>query len=292
MVDLSGRRRPVSGAMRVVWAVVAFTAAGVLGLLLVLPRTRPLRPRRVLACDMCQRRHQRLLAAMVVLALLSVVGFGLRVSQKARSLPACVAPISISEGRTVADPVVPARAGLRSSLRSALTAPVSGLALGFAELKGRGLCSVGDPQITLAFIPAAKNLPGSMVGEVFLASPTPRVNPVRARLLAQHESRHVDQWALFTVVGGIGLLPLAYLVDSSLYPGSENHFEQSAGLYAGGYPPVPRPPVGPRGWAIALWVGVVLVVGRRRIRWAVRTTVRRRSTHAEGRCAVHTPGWT
>lgn len=278
--------------MRVVWAVVAFAGAGVLGLLLVLPRTRLLRPRRVLACGLCQRRHQRILAAMVVLALLSVGGLGLRVSQKARALPACVAPISIAEGRSITDPALPPRASLRSTVRSVLTAPVSGLALGFAQLKGRGLCSVGDPPMTLVFIPAAKDLPGSMVGEVFLASPTPRINPVRAELLAQHESRHVDQWAVATLVGGIGLLPLAYLVDGSLYPGSENHFEQSAGLDSGGYPPVPQAPLGPRGWAIALWGGLVVLLARRRIRWASRTVVRRRSTHAEGRCPVHTTGWT
>ncbi|WP_344189815.1 hypothetical protein [Pedococcus aerophilus] len=285
------RRRPTSGPMRVVWALVAFAGAGVLGLLLVLPRSRHLRPRRVLACDLCQRRHRRLLAAMVVLALLSVVGVGLRVSQRARALPACLAPTSIAEGRSVTDPLMPAPAPLRSRVRSLLTAPASGLALGFAELQGRGLCSVGDPQITLVFIPAAKDLNGGVVGEVFLASPTPRMNPIRAELLARHESRHVDQWAVLTLVGGVALLPLAYLVDETLFPVSENHFEQSAGLDEGGYPPVPDPPVGPRGWAIALWAGVLLVLARRRIRWAVRTAVRRRSTHTEGRCPVHTPGW-
>ena len=277
--------------MRVVWAVVAFLGAGLLGLVVVLPRLRFLRPRRVLACDLCQRRHRRLLVAMVVLASLSVTGFGLRVSQKARALPACVADVSIAEGRRVIDPQVPRRGSVRSTVRSALTAPVSGLALAFAEVRGRGLCSVGDPPITLAFVPQSQDHPGSMVGEVFLSSPTPRINPVRAAMLARHESRHVDQWAVCSVLGGIGLLPVAYLVDSTVYPGSENHFEQSAGLHAGGYAPAPDPPVGPRLWAVAMWAGVVLVIGRRRVRWAVRTLVRGHSTHAAGRCAVHTPGW-
>jgi len=277
--------------MRVVWAVVAFLGAGLLGLVVVLPRLRFLRPRRVLACDLCQRRHRRLLVAMVVLACLSVTGFGLRVSQKARALPACVADVSIAEGRRVIDPQVPRRGSVRSTVRSALTAPVSGLALAFAEVRGRGLCSVGDPPITLAFVPQSQDHPGSMVGEVFLSSPTPRINPVRAAMLARHESRHVDQWAVCSVLGGIGLLPVAYLVDSTVYPGSENHFEQSAGLHAGGYAPAPDPPVGPRLWAVAMWAGVVLVIGRRRVRWAVRTLVRGHSTHAVGRCAVHTPGW-
>jgi hypothetical protein len=176
--------------MRVVWAFVAFTGAGAVGLLIVLPRLRWLRPRRVLTCELCQRRHRRLLAAMVALAALSVAGFGLRVSQRARELPACVADISIAEGREVTDPVVPPRGSAWSTARSVLTAPVSGLALGFAEVRGRGLCSVGEPPITLAFVPEAKDRPGSMVGEVFLASPRPRINAVRAGELARHESRH------------------------------------------------------------------------------------------------------
>lgn len=278
--------------MRVVWAVVAFAGAGVVGLILILPRTRWLRPRRVLACDLCQKRHRRIVVAMVVLAALSVAGLGLRVSQKARELPACVATTSLAEGRRVIDPTVPQPAGPWSMGRDVLTAPVSGLALGFAELRGEGLCSVGTPPITLAFIPQAQDRRSRMIGEVLLATPRPRITPARAAALARHESRHVDQWAVSGLIGGIALLPVAYLVDESLYPGSENHFEQSAGLYGGGYPPPPVPPVGPRGWAIALWAGVVLVLARRRIRWASRTLVRRQSTHDPDRCPVHTPGWT
>jgi hypothetical protein len=173
-----------------------------------------------------------------------------------------------------------------------MTAPVSGLALGFVELRGQGLCSVGDPPITLAFVPQAGEHMGSMVGEVFMASPVPRINPVRAHDLAEHESRHVDQWAVCGIVGGIALLPVLYLVDNTLYPGSENHFEQAAGLFDGAYPPPPDPPVGPRAWAIVLWVGVLLLVARRRIRWAVRTVVRRRPRDPDSElCPVHTPGW-
>ena len=285
------RRRPTSAAMRVVWMFVAYLGGGLLGLFLVLPRTRSLRPRRVLACDLCQRRHRRLLGAMVVLALVSVAGFGLRVDQRARELPACAADTSIAEGRRVIDPRAPTPPPLWSTLRSVMTAPVSGLALGFAEVRGQGLCSVGDPPITLAFVPQAGEHMGSMVGEVFMASPVPRINPVRARGVAEHESRHVDQWAVCTIAGGIALLPVLYLVDETLYPGSENHFEQAAGLFDGAYPPPPDPPRGPRGWAIALWVGVLLLLTRRRIRWAVRSVVSRRSVPDQGRCAVHTTGW-
>jgi hypothetical protein len=277
--------------MRAVWAVVAFVGGGLVGLVLVLPSTRGLRPRRVLACDLCQRRHRRLLAAMVVLAVLTVGGFGLRISQRARELPACVADTSIAEGRRVIDPSAPVRPAAWATVRSVMTAPVSGLALGFAELRGRGLCSVADPPMTLAFVPQGEGRAGGMVGEVFLASPQPRINPVRARELAEHESRHVDQWALCSILGGPALLPVLYTVDDSLFPASENHFEQAAGLDEGGYAPPPDPPQGPRGWAIALWVGVVLLLTRRRIRWLVRTAIRRRNIHAPDRCGVHTPGW-
>jgi hypothetical protein len=258
----------------------------------VLPHTRWLRPRRVLACDLCQRRHRRLLFAMVALALVSVTGFGLRFSHEARELPACVADTSIAEGRRVIDPQAPSRPQPWSSVRSLTTAPVSGLALAFAQTRGRGLCSVGDPPITLAFVPQAGHRMGSMVGEVLLASPVPRLNPVRAHDLALHESRHVDQWAVCDIVGGIGLLPALYAVDETLYPDSENHFEQAAGLADGGYPAPPDPPSGPRSWAIALWAGVLLLLPRRRVRWAVRTIVRRRSTCDPDRCPVHTRGWT
>ena len=277
--------------MRAVWAVVAFLGAGLVGLFLVLPPTRFLRPRRVLACDLCQRRHRRLLAGMVVLALLSVTGFGLRVSQRARQLPACDVASSIAEGQRVIDPNLPEPGPLWSTTRSALTAPVSGLALAIAEVRGRGLCSAGDPPITLAFVPAAEGRAGSVIGEVFLASPVPRLNPVRARDLAQHESKHVDQWAVCSVLGGIAFLPALYLVDETLFPQSENHFEQGAGLFDGGYQPPPDPPVGPRSWAVALWLSLLFLVGRRRIRWAVRTAIRRRNIYDPNRCGVHTPGW-
>jgi hypothetical protein len=291
-------RRPTSPAMRVVWALVAFVGGGALGLFLVLPHTRFLRPRRVLACELCQRRHRRVLAAMVVLALLTLTGLGLRFSQQARSLPACLADTSIAEGRRVVDPRAPQRPPAWSTVRSAMTAPVSGLALGVAEVRGRGLCSVTDPPMTLAFIPQGEGHAGSMVGEVFLASPQPRINPVRAADLARHESRHVDQWAVCSILGGPALLPALYFVDTSLFPDSENHFERAAVLRDGGYAPVPDPTRGPQGWAVALWSAVLLLVFRRRIRWAVRTTVRRLARRRDvaaldqtGRCGVHTTGW-
>ena len=46
-----------------------------------------------------------------------------------------------------------------------------------------------------------------------------------------------------------------------------------------------------QGWAIALWVGVLLVITRRRIRWAVRTVLSPDRLPDMGRCGVHTTGW-
>jgi hypothetical protein len=294
---------------RVLWAAVAFSGGGLLGVVLVLPWARWWGSRQVAGCASCRRRHRLLSGLLVVLAVVSVAGFALRVSQRARELPACVPDTSIAQARSVLDPRAPRPGSPWARVRSVMTAPASGLALGFAEWRGRGLCSVGEPPMTLAFVPQAKDAAGSTVGEVFLASARPVVAPWRAKALAEHESRHADQWAACELLGGIALLPAAYLVDETLYPGSENHFEQAAGLADGRYPPPPEPPVGPRPWAVALWLGCLLLVGWRRVRWAVRTVVRRvvrtaarqpavpqpampqPAAPADGRCALHTPGW-
>ena len=53
--------------------------------------------------------------------------------------------------------------------------------------------------------------------------------------LAEHETRHLDQWAVFSVAGGPLAFPLAYWADSLLFPGSRSHFERDAGLAEGGY---------------------------------------------------------
>jgi hypothetical protein len=246
-----------------------------------------LRPRRA-ACAVC-RAHLRWLApAATVLALLTVVGTGARLAGDA-AVPACPAAASIASGgyleggRTPTEPRPP-------RLRAVLTAPESGLAVGWARLHGETLCGVGNPAMTLAFVPEARVTGGSTVGDVFLTAVRPDLTRAQAVALARHESRHADQWAVSTAVGGIALLPVAYLVDESMFPGSGNHFEQSAGLAGGGYPPAPRPEL-PQPFALTTWLVVVAVVLRTSLRALCRTVARGRVVRTPGRCARHTRGW-
>lgn len=267
--------------------LVGVLAGGLLGGLAGLALTRPRRT----GCTVC-RTHRRWWGALgVVLALLTVVGIGVRLAGDA-VVPACPAPGSIMSGGYLEGGsrpgTVPATA---PRIRAVLTAPESGLAVGWARLRGETLCGVGHPQMTLAFVPEARATGGSTVGDVFLTSVRPDLTNAQAESLARHESRHADQWAALTAVGGISLLPVAYLVDDSMFPGSANHFEQSAGLAAGGYPPVSDPPAPPRPLALAAWLLVAAACLRTSLRALCRSVVRGTVTRAPGRCARHTTGW-
>jgi hypothetical protein len=229
------------------------------------------------------------LAATVALALLSLVGAGLRVAPGSAAAPAC-AVTTISGGV----PSEPARAQTpqlegrsASALRSLLTAPASGLAIGYSRWRGQSMCDLKDPAMTLTFMPKARNLTGGTIGDVFITPWRPDLDSWQTEALARHESRHSDQWAVATAVGGMTLLPVAYLVDDSLYPGELNHFEQSAGLAAGGYPRVPSPAPGPRPVAVAIWALLACLFLRSHLRQLTRALAGRPLQRSAHRCARH-----
>jgi hypothetical protein len=143
--------------------------------------------------------------------------------------------------------------------------------------------------MTLTFVPKSRSTSGSTVGDVFLTPPRTDLNVRQTEALARHEARHSDQWAVATALGGVALLPVAYLFDESLYPGSHNHFEQSAGLAAGGYPVEPGPAPGPRPWGVAAWALLAGVLLRDRLRQLARSLTGRSVAPSPGRCARH-PG--
>jgi hypothetical protein len=264
--------------------VLGLLAGGLLGGLSAGLLTRPRRR----ACGLCRRRLRWWGVAAGVLALLTVVGTGVRLAGDA-AVPACPAAASIASGgyleggATTTVPTPP-------RLRAVVTAPESGLAVGWAQLRGETLCGVGQPAMTLAFVPEARMSGGSTVGDVFLTTVRTDLTRAQATALARHESRHADQWAVLTAVGGIALLPVSYLVDESMFPGPSNHFEQSAGLAAGGYPPAPQPEE-PRPLALAGWLVLAAVLLRTSLRALCRTAIQGRVVRDLGRCARHTPGW-
>jgi hypothetical protein len=264
--------------------VLGLVAGGLLGGLAALLLARPRR----LACTVCRRGLRWWGAAAGVLALLTVVGTGVRLAGDA-AVPACPAAGSIASGGYLEGGTMPT-VPTSPRLRAVLTAPASGLAVGWARARGETLCGVGEPAMTLAFVPEARLTGGSTVGDVFLTAVRPDLTRSEAAALARHESRHADQWAVLTAVGGIALLPVSYLVDESMFPGPSNHFEQSAGLAAGGYPPAPQPEE-PQPVALASWLVVAAVALRTSLRALCRTAIRRRVVRNPGRCARHTPGW-
>jgi hypothetical protein len=276
--------RRAARSRRVVSVVLGVLAGGLLGGLAALFLTR----RRRLACTVCLGRLRWWGAAAGVLALLTVVGTGVRLAGDA-AVPACPAPGSIASGGYLEGGTTPS-APAPPRLRAVLTAPTSGLAVGWARLRGETLCGVGQPAMTLAFVPEARLSGGSTVGDVFLTAVRPDLTQAQAAALAGHESRHADQWAVLTAVGGIALLPVSYLVDESMFPGPSNHFEQSAGLAAGGYPPPPQPEQ-PQPIALVIWLAVAAVVLRTSLRALCRTAIHGRVLRDPGRCARHTPGW-
>ena len=264
--------------------VLGLLAGGLLGALAAGLLTRPRRR----ACVTCVRRVRWWGVGAGVLALLTVVGTGVRLAGDA-AVPACPAAGSIASGGYLEGAATRA-APSPPRLRAVVTAPESGLAVGWARLRGETLCGVGQPAMTLAFVPEARVTGGSTVGDVFLTAVRPDLSRAQATALARHESRHADQWAVLTAVGGIALLPVSYLVDESMFPGSSNHFEQSAGLAAGGYPPAPQPEE-PRPLALAGWLVLAALLLRTSLRALGRTAIQGRVVRDPGRCARHTPGW-
>ncbi|MFI7063711.1 hypothetical protein ACIBL3_22185 [Kribbella sp. NPDC050124] len=160
--------------------------------------------------------------------------------------------------------------------REVVNAPTTGL--GLLASRGAGMSECAGPPLTVAFWEAPRlSGGGSTVGSTFVAwmpagydstsvlpgahgygSADDRLEPAAPYIrygpnisdtradesqLARHESRHTDQWAVGTLIGGPLAFPLAYYADSAFFPGSRNHFERAAGLADGDYsePPDNRP---------------------------------------------------
>nr|WP_166665367.1 hypothetical protein [Kribbella sp. VKM Ac-2527] len=185
--------------------------------------------------------------------------------------------------------------------RDVVNAPTTGLGLLASRAAGMSECA-GPPLTATFWDPTRPSSGGSTIGSTFVAwmpagydssailpgasgfgsaddrrrpaapyvrygpnIPGPRAEELR---LARHESRHTDQWAVLTLVGGPLAFPLAYYTDSAFFPGSRNHFERAAGLADGNYLPPPDDNPAPFPGAVAATctaLGLVLLWGIRRL---------------------------
>ena len=287
--------RPGRGAtFRWVGVLAALLAFGLLGLLVGAWHLRRGRPSADLACRSCRRRRGLALAGTFLLAGLVLVGSGMAVHQTVSgpTLPQCD-----SEPRepAAADPGHSPGAAVRGiwlQSRQALTAPVTGLARHYVADRGGGLCQ--GRSMTLAFLPSAASDSSVAVGSVVLTDDRSSVREDNWKPLANHESRHVTQWATLTLTAGPLTMPLLYAVDDAFFPHSRNHFERAADLDDGGYPQPedfgPRPQ-----WTKVGAIGMLLLMaGRRRLRWISRVLIGGAAAAIacqRGLCPVHSRGW-
>jgi hypothetical protein len=278
---------------RVVTVVAALLAFGLLGLLVGVWHLTRGRSAAGPRCRCCRRRRRLALAGTVAVAALVLTGSGMAVHQQLRDpgLPDCghELPAAADPDHHVAVEVV---GSMWLRTRQALTAPVSGLARHYVDDRGGGLCQ--GRSMTLAFLPSAVSDSSVAVGSVVLTGDQSSMSRGDWKALASHESRHVTQWATLTLTGGPLAMPVLYAVDEALFPQSRNHFERAAGLEDGAYP---RPEgFGPRPqWTKVGVLGLlVLIVGRRRFRWASRVLVGGAAAAGacqRGLCPLHSRGW-
>ena len=308
------RSRPT---VRLLACVICF---GLAGLVWSLPRLRNRRLRRVTICETCAA-HQRVRnVAVFAVAVLLVGGSLARLETALVPQTRCHSHIS-QDGEVRPEPLLdisPPRPW--AVTRSVLAAPISGVGVLTGWALGMESCS-GPPLLVMFWPPPRTSGGGTTFGDVFVAWLPPRT-PAKGRggensngstdekyirfgpnisqtrvneaELGSHESRHVDQWALGTLLAGPFAFPLAYVVDGMFFPGSRNHFERDAGLSRGGYPPVAD------NWPTPVWpqasgpIAVAAFAWRRRLRWMIRVAVggrQRARMCAPGRCPVHTTGW-
>lgn len=307
MVAWSGR------ALRLVAYVLCF---GLVGLIWSLPPLRRRRRHRARSCSTCARHHRLATGLLAGLTVRLLVGGVARAQMASTTSIRCHSHITTG-GEVRPEPPLPVpRSGPWLTTRSALDAPAGGL----AALGGRalGLRSCAGPALLVMFRDPPKGSGGgTVVGDVFVAW-IPAAEPVEAdyglprahgtvrygpnigdgrvdeAALVRHEGRHVDQWAVATLLAGPLTFPVAYFVDDAFFPEARNHFERAAGLSSGGYTPPPDTWPAPRWPETALLLLAVALLLRRRARWASRRLISGRDeagAHAPQRCPLHTKGW-
>lgn len=286
-VALIGLRAMVRG-VGMLAALLAFGLLGALAGVRQLIRGRQMSDP---ACACCRRRRIFARAGTFVLAGLVLAGSALAVHQHVSGpgLPRCGTERATTDlNHSLAE----VGGGAWLQTRQLLTAPVTGLVRHYVNDRGGGLCAAGP--VTLAFLPSAASDSTFAVGSVILTDDQSPMSEGNGTALARHESRHVTQWALLTLAGGPLAMPLLYAADEAFFPHSRNHFERAADLDDGGYPQPEG--LGPQPqWAkVGVLVMLLLVVGRRRLRWISRVFTGGAAAavaRQRGLCPLHSRGW-
>lgn len=286
---------------------------GLIGLILwLLPTARRGRRERAAGCTVCHRQRRVGTVAFVGFAVLLLVGAGVRTSVAASPLDECSGRFTTGAVEALAQGTSLDPSSIRwwAMARATVTAPTSGVMLAATSAAGMSHCT-GSAVLVAFPPPPAPGGGGSVVGDVFVSwtsvvdragvalpgkesyvqfGSDMNAKPEVVEAIARHESRHVDQWTVATVIGG----PMAYYLDSLFFPLSRNHFERGAGLEDGGYDVPPDFGPSPQWLPLAITGGLLLLVARRRIRWSSRVVVAGRAgarSHEDGRCPLHSRGW-
>jgi hypothetical protein len=149
--------------------------------------------------------------------------------------------------------------------RAVVNAPVSEAALLYGVGKG-GDVYQNDNGTTAVALDGGVVRAGTMFGTVFLTDQRMETETPRTDRLSEHEARHSDQWAAFSIAAGPAAFPTLYALDETFFPSAFNHFERQAGLADGGYDtPSDCPSIAGQLTlaSLALLAGSVLVVRRR-----------------------------
>jgi hypothetical protein len=260
---MSNRSSRFGIAVKLVSAAVCFGALGLLWLLLSRRRRTGVSGR------VGGRRRTWSRISIGSFVILQAVGTGTTAYAAVEPPLLCHAHV-FPDGRVQSEPqlrdVSPPRTW--RIVRDVVNAPTTGL--GLLASRAAGMRECAGPPLTVTFWePTRPSGGGSTIGSTFVAwmpadydsssilpgasgfapatdrheldAPYVRYGPNLSGTrsneveLARHESRHTDQWAVMTLVGGPLAFPLAYYLDSAFFPGSRNHFERAAGLADGSY---------------------------------------------------------
>jgi hypothetical protein len=247
--------------------VLRVLGTGLLGLWWSRPSAMRYRRLRRGECAGCQHRYHRVIRLLIVLVWLQIAGIVTLLAYTVGA-PTCQSP-TLSSFNGATRYVTPARDWV-IPVRQVITAGNSGLAVAYGKSLGAQICDYVPNGTLLGRMSDGYARGGTTYGHTYLTSLEPQRVYSEMAPVMRHESRHTDQWALFTLLGGPVAFPLAYGVDDFFEPGPFNNFERDAGLADGGYvlPDTPSPTT--TRLILAAAIAALVIFERHRVRRQLR----------------------